>query len=188
MNRPLRRALFLDRDGVINHDSGYTSTIAQFSFIDGIFELAREAVRRDYLLIVVTNQAGIGRGYYTEQDFRALTDWMCEQFREQGAPITDVFHCPYHPEHGIGQYRRESEDRKPNPGMLLRAACKHGIDLARSAMVGDKDTDMEAARDAGVATRIHFMPSVFSEGAVGVATHFTTTLQECMVLLSDPTE
>jgi len=184
MSTTLRRALFLDRDGVINHDSGYTSTIAQFAFIDGIFELAQEAVRRGYLLIVVTNQAGIGRGYYTEQDFKALTDWMCERFREQGAPITDVFHCPYHPEHGIGQYRRESEDRKPNPGMLLRAARKHEINLARSVMVGDKDTDMEAARNAGVATRIHFMPKGRCEDASAAATHIYISLPACLAQLN----
>ncbi|PUE09762.1 D-glycero-beta-D-manno-heptose 1,7-bisphosphate 7-phosphatase [Limnohabitans sp. T6-20] len=183
MNTPLRRALFLDRDGVINHDSGYTSTIAQFSFIDGIFELAREAVRRDYLLIVVTNQAGIGRGYYTEQDFRALTDWMCEQFREQGAPITDVFHCPFHPEHGIGQYRRESEDRKPNPGMLISAARKHGIDLSLSAMVGDKDTDMLSALNAGVATRIHFADKGASGDVSTAATYTATSLWDCVTQL-----
>ncbi len=185
MNAPLRRALFLDRDGVINHDSGYTSTIAQFSFIDGIFELAREAVRRGYLLIVVTNQAGIGRGFYTEQEFKVLTDWMCERFREQDAPITDVFHCPFHPEHGIGQYRRESEDRKPNPGMLLKAASKHGIDLARSAMVGDKETDMQAACNAGVPMRIHFLAEGQSEVIAASATHTCKSLLACEAFLCE---
>ncbi len=183
MKTSLRRALFLDRDGVINHDAGYTSTIAQFSFIDGIFELAREAVRRGYLLIVVTNQAGIGRGFYTEQEFKVLTDWMCERFREQDAPITDVFHCPFHPEHGIGQYRRESEDRKPNPGMLMSAARKHGIDLSLSAMVGDKDTDMLSALNAGVATRIHFVGKGWSGDVSTAATHTSTSLQDCLTQL-----
>lgn len=144
------RALFLDRDGVINHDSGYTSNAENFRFIDGLFDLCRAARRSGYLLIVVTNQAGIGRGYYSEQDFFTLTEWMRERFEAEGVPITDAFHCPYHPEHGIGRYKKDSFDRKPNPGMLLRAAKKHGLDLKCSIMIGDKDSDMQAASKAGV--------------------------------------
>ena len=179
----LTRALFLDRDGVINHDAGYTSTIEKFCFIDGIFELAREAVKRGYLIFVVTNQAGIARGFYTEKDFQVLTDWMCERFREQDAPIEEIFHCPFHPQHGIGQYRQESLDRKPNPGMILRAACKHGIDLDRSVMVGDKVTDMQAALNAGVSTRIHFVPNGKIDNLCTFATHTCTSLKECLKLL-----
>lgn len=178
------RALFLDRDGVINHDSGYTSSMESFTFIDGIFELCRAAKDAGYLLIVVTNQAGIGRGYYSEQDFIVLTDWMRRRFEAEGAPITDVFHCPYHPEHGIGKYRQDSFDRKPNPGMLLRAAERHGIDLANSIMIGDKDSDMRAARSAGVGTRCHYLAAGGEEDEMSVAaTHDIHLLREGILLL-----
>ncbi len=177
------RALFLDRDGVINHDSGYTSNVENFRFIDGIFDLCRTARQSGYLLIVVTNQAGIGRGYYSEQDFFRLTKWMCERFEAEGAPITDVFYCPYHPEHGIGYYKIDSLDRKPNPGMLLRAAEKHGLDLGRSIMIGDKDSDMQAASKAGVGVRCHYLSRADGEVVSDVATHQIRSLGESVSLL-----
>ena len=148
-----RRALFLDRDGVINHDSGYTHRIEDFHFVDGIFDLCRAAQQAGYLIIVVTNQAGIGRGYYTEEDFQVLTTWMVGRFAEEGVTITDVLYCPFHPEHGIGRYKCESEDRKPNPGMILRAAKLYNLDVGNSVMIGDKDTDMQAAESSGILNR-----------------------------------
>lgn len=177
------RALFLDRDGVINHDAGYTSRVEQFHFVDGIFDLCRAARRFGYLLIVVTNQAGIGRGYYSEQDFLKLTSWMRDRFKDEEAPISDVFYCPYHPEHGIGHYRKDSFDRKPNQGMLLRASEKHGLDLKRSIMIGDKDSDMQAASRAGIGVRCHFV-SVDGGSVSSVATHELRSLQEGILLLS----
>lgn len=149
-----RPALFLDRDGVINHDDGYTHRIEAFVFRDGIFDLCRTAQARGMALVVVTNQAGIGRGYYTEADFRTLTDWMLARFADQGVTIAGVEHCPHHPTQGIGAYRRDCPRRKPAPGMTLDASAAHGLDPARSAMVGDKASDMQAALAAGVATRI----------------------------------
>lgn len=180
----LTRALFLDRDGVINHDSGYTSSAENFQFIDGIFDLCRAAKRSGYLLIVVTNQAGIGRGYYSEQDFFTLTEWMCERFKKEGAPITDVLHCPYHPEHGVGHYKKESFDRKPNPGMLLRAAEKHGLDLESSIMIGDKDSDMQAAKNAGVGVRCHYLTDGHEVVLSSAATYKIYLLREGISLLS----
>ncbi|MGX9774584.1 D-glycero-alpha-D-manno-heptose-1,7-bisphosphate 7-phosphatase [Janthinobacterium aestuarii] len=148
-----RRALFLDRDGVINHDSGYTHKIEDFHFIDGIFDLCRAAQQAGYLIIVVTNQAGIGRGYYTEEDFRVLTTWMVGRFAEEGVTITEVLYCPFHPEHGVGEYKRDSFNRKPQPGMILTAAVSHGLDVESSIMIGDSETDMQAALSAGVKKR-----------------------------------
>src|SRR5262245_21532939 len=101
-----RRALFLDRDGVINVDHGYVHRIQQFEFIPGIFELARFFVcELQWPVIVVTNQAGIARGYYDEDTYQSLTRWMCDRFSAERAPLTRVYHCPYHPEFGVGEYR-----------------------------------------------------------------------------------
>jgi D-glycero-D-manno-heptose 1,7-bisphosphate phosphatase len=179
------RALFLDRDGVINHDLGYTSSAENFKFIDGIFNLCRAARHSGYLLIVVTNQAGIGRGYYSEQDFLKLTEWMYEQFESEGILITDVLHCPYHPEHGIGLYKKDSFDRKPNPGMLLRATEKHGLDLEHSVLIGDKDSDMQAASKAGVGVRCQYLTNEYEEHLSSAATHKIHSLREGILLLNE---
>ncbi len=150
MSAKKRPALFLDRDGVINIDHGYVCKPEDFHFVEGIFELVAAANRLGYLVAVVTNQAGIGRGYYTEDDFHALSNWMREQFVKHGAWIDAVYFCPDHPEHGIGIYHRESVFRKPGPGMLLQAAEELGIDLPQSVMVGDKESDLQAGVAAGV--------------------------------------
>lgn len=151
---PARRALFLDRDGVINVEKDYVHRIEDFEFVEGIFALGREAVARGYAPVVVTNQSGIGRGYYSEADFQALTAWMKEEFAREGVAVAAVYHCPYHPESGVGEYRVDSFDRKPNPGMILRAARDLDLDLASSMLVGDRVSDMQAAAAAGVGCRI----------------------------------
>jgi D-glycero-D-manno-heptose 1,7-bisphosphate phosphatase len=143
-------ALFLDRDGVINVDHGYVHTPEEFDFVDGIFELVACANRAGYLVVVVTNQAGIGRGYYSETQFHALTDWMKARFAEHGGHIDAVYFCPYHPKHGVGEFRRESDFRKPAPGMLLQAQRELNVELSKSILVGDKISDMEAGEAAGV--------------------------------------
>ena len=183
---PESRALFLDRDGVINHDGGYTSKAEEFQFIDGIFEICIAAKKLGYLLIVVTNQAGIGRGYYSDKEFLALTTWMREQFTAGGASLTDVFYCPYHPEHGIGSYMKDSFDRKPNPGMLLRAKDIHHINMAKSVMIGDKDSDMQAADSAGVGIRCHYLAGAVEKLVSSAATHQIETLHEAISLLIKP--
>ena len=152
------RALFLDRDGVINTYIPYIHRREDFHFQDGIFELCRAAQNLGYLLVVVTNQSGIARGYYSETDFLGLTEWMNQRFAEQQIRIDRVYYCPFHPEEGRGEYKRESPDRKPNPGMLLRARQDLALDLGSSILIGDKLLDMEAATAAGVGTRI-LLPS-----------------------------
>ena len=147
---PPRPALFLDRDGVINVEKNYVHRIEDFVFVDGIFELCEAAKRAGLAIVVVTNQAGIGRGYYSERAFLDLTDWMCGNFSARGIDLDGVYYCPYHPEHGIGQYRAESFERKPNPGMILRAQAELAIDLGSSVLIGDKVSDLLAARRAGV--------------------------------------
>ncbi len=153
-----QRALFLDRDGVINVDHGYVFRQEDFEFIDGIFDLCRTAAGRDFLIFVVTNQAGIGRGYYSTQQFHEVSAWMCQQFLAQGVTIEHVYFCPYHAEHGVGEYRQESFFRKPNPGMILQAAQEYGLDLPSCVLVGDKVSDIAAAAAAGVGTKILFRP------------------------------
>jgi len=155
MRRP---ALFLDRDGVINVDHGYVHRPETVEFVDGIFELCRHARSLGYLIFVVTNQAGIGRGYYGEDDFLALTDWMRRRFDAEGAAIDKVYFCPFHPEHGIGQYKLDSPFRKPGPGMILQAADEFGVDLARSVLVGDNETDIRAGLAAGVGCTVLYRP------------------------------
>jgi D-glycero-D-manno-heptose 1,7-bisphosphate phosphatase len=144
------KALFLDRDGVINVDTGFVWRPDAFVFVDGVFAACRRARALGYLLVVVTNQSGIGRGLYTEDDFQDLTAWMCGRFAAEGTDIARVYFAPTHPEHGIGRYRTDSSDRKPGPGMILRARAELGLDLAASALVGDRETDIRAARAAGV--------------------------------------
>lgn len=144
------RALFLDRDGVVNEEVGYLHRAEDVRFVAGIFSLCRTAVRLGYRLIVVTNQAGIARGYYTEADFERLMDWMRAALHAEGVELDAVYFCPFHPEHGVGEYKREHEDRKPGPGMLLRGARELGISLADSVMVGDRCSDIAAANAAGL--------------------------------------
>jgi D-glycero-D-manno-heptose 1,7-bisphosphate phosphatase len=141
----MKKALFLDRDGVINVDHGYVSRIEDFEFVDGILDFIKTAQAKGYLPIIVTNQSGIGRGYYKAEEFEILTEWMLEEMRRAGIVIdrSQVFHCPHTPEAGC-------DCRKPMPGMLLEAIGRFEIDLENSWMIGDKPSDIEAARRAGV--------------------------------------
>lgn len=147
----LRPALFLDRDGVLNEDEGYVYRWEDFRWIPGAKETVAAFNRAGWLVIVVTNQSGVGRGYYTEADMHALHARMGEELAEAGARIDAFYHAPQHPEAPVEAYRHpDPPDRKPNPGMLLRALADFPIDRARAFLVGDKDSDMEAARRAGV--------------------------------------
>ena len=145
-----RRAVFLDRDGTINREVEYLHRAEDLEWIPG----SREAIARlnasSFLVIVVTNQAGIGHGYYTESDVEALHEFMASEAAVVGARIDAFYYCPYHPEAVLEAYRIDSEYRKPGPGMLIEAAEKHGISLDESYLVGDKVIDVQAALAAGV--------------------------------------
>lgn len=145
-----RRALFLDKDGVINVNHGYVCTPERTDFIDGIFGLCRTSTRHGFLNVVVTNQAGIARGYYSERQFLAYMDWVRGEFRERGAQLDAVYYCPHHPVHGLGEYLRDCECRKPKPGMLLAAQRDLALDLAGSMLLGDSASDAAAAASAGI--------------------------------------
>jgi D-glycero-D-manno-heptose 1,7-bisphosphate phosphatase len=156
----LKKVLFLDRDGVINIDHGYVYRPDDFEFMPGIFDLVRHARSKGFSAIVVTNQSGIGRGYYTEEEFASLTQWMCHRFEDEDAALDHVFHCPYHPDATLEQYRAVHPWRKPAPGMLLAAAQQFDIDLPGSVLIGDRATDMQAAQAAGVGTKLLLGPDV----------------------------
>ena len=146
----MRRALFLDRDGVINVDRNYVHAANDTEWVDGIFELVRAAHSTGLLPVVVTNQAGIARGFYDEDTFLAYTRWVHGVFADRGAPLLATFYCPHHPTAGQGRYLRACACRKPGTGMILAAAEAFGIDLASSLLIGDKPSDIEAAGAAGV--------------------------------------
>lgn len=151
----MRKALFLDRDGVINVDRDYVHRIEDFVWQAGIFDLARAAAGQGFALVVVTNQSGIGRGYYSEADYEALSQFMRARFAAEGAPISAAYHCPFHPEAVRPEYRAADHPwRKPQPGMILAARDDLGLDLGRSILVGDRPSDIEAGRRAGVGTLV----------------------------------
>lgn len=150
------RALFLDRDGVINVNHGYVHRTDNFEFIDDIFDVARTAHAQHYKLVVITNQAGIARGYYSQQQFYDLTSWMCEQFLKRGSQIAKVYFSPYHPTEGVGEYKKDDFSRKPHPGMILQAQHELNLDLERSILIGDKVSDIQAGIAAGVGCNILF--------------------------------
>ncbi|WP_029008057.1 D-glycero-alpha-D-manno-heptose-1,7-bisphosphate 7-phosphatase [Azospirillum halopraeferens] len=174
------KALLLDRDGVVNLDHGYVCSVERFTFVDGIFALARRAVDRGYRVVVVTNQSGIARGFYDEAEFRALTAWMAGAFEAQGVALAGVFHCPCHRDGTVARYSRDSFWRKPAPGMILEAQRRLGLDLGRSLFVGDQPTDMAAARAAGIPARVLLAPPGTPPGD---ATRVVTRLDEVEALL-----
>jgi D-glycero-D-manno-heptose 1,7-bisphosphate phosphatase len=159
------RAIFLDRDGVINIDHGYVHSVDNFDFIDGIFDLVRAAHAKNLKVVVVTNQAGIGRGFYSVQQFHQLTSWMCKEFMNAGAPIDKVYFSPFHPTEGLGEYKKDDFSRKPNPGMILQAQQELGLNLANSMLIGDKARDIQAGISAGLGLNILFTQEQLQESA-----------------------
>jgi len=141
----MNKALFLDRDGVINKEKDYLYKIEDFEFIDGVFKTCRYFQNKGYLIIIITNQAGIARGKYTEKDYQVLTNWMLKEFGKEGIKISKVYHCPHHPD-----FTGECECRKPKPGMILKAQKEFNIDLENSILVGDKNSDIETGINAGI--------------------------------------
>ncbi|WP_368882182.1 D-glycero-beta-D-manno-heptose 1,7-bisphosphate 7-phosphatase [Shewanella algae] len=150
----MNRAVFLDRDGVINVDHGYVHQIDDFEYIEGVFDACLALKRQGYKLVVVTNQSGIARGLYTEEQFACLTEWMDWNFADKGVDLDGIYYCPHHPEKGIGEYKQDCDCRKPKAGMINSAASFLKLDLAASVMVGDKADDMRAAKAAGIPVRI----------------------------------
>lgn len=147
-------AVFIDRDGVINVDHGYVSNVDDFEYIDGVFEATKALKDLGYLLVLVTNQSGIARGYYTEKQFLTLTEWMDWNFVDKGVEFDGLYYCPHHPEGSVAKYAQVCDCRKPATGMFVSAQEELDIDMSKSVMIGDKADDMRAAMAAGVNTKI----------------------------------
>ncbi len=145
-----RPAVFLDRDGVLNHDDNYVHRPDQVRWVDGAIDCVRWLNDQGYYVFVVTNQAGVARGYYGEGEVQALHGWMQEELRRAGAHVDAFEYCPYHPEGSVEAYRRVSDLRKPGPGMLLKIRERWDIDAGASFMIGDKDIDVQAGQAAGL--------------------------------------
>lgn len=150
-----RRAVFLDRDGVLNEDTGYVHTAEGWSWQPGALEAIRRINDLGRLAIVVTNQAGVAHGLYDEETVRRLHDWVQAELNAAGAFIDAFYYCPYHPEAEVEAYRADHPDRKPKPGMILRALADWPIEPDGSFLIGDRPTDVEAARRAGIAGHIY---------------------------------
>lgn len=145
-----RKAVFLDRDGVINIDNGYVSKVDDFQFIDGVIEACLTLKEKGYLLVVITNQSGIARGYFSEDQFHTLTEWMDWSLADRGVDLDGIYYCPHHAEKGLGEYKIDCSCRKPKPGMLFNAIEDLNIDIDNSILVGDKVSDINAGIAAGI--------------------------------------
>ena len=146
----MRKALFLDRDGVINKEINYLWRVEDFVFIEGIFEICEFYQKQGFVLIVITNQAGIAKGFYSEDDYAKLTEWMIAELHNKGVTISKVYHCPHFPE-----ITGECLCRKPNPGMIFAAEKEFGLDLQNSILIGDKQSDFDAATNSGIVNFYH---------------------------------
>jgi D-glycero-D-manno-heptose 1,7-bisphosphate phosphatase len=150
------KALFLDRDGVLNVDTNYAHLPEHIQWIEGAFDAVKLANAAGYKVFVVTNQAGVARGYYTEKQVQELHTWMAAEMQKRGAAIDGFNYCPHHPSEGQGAYLKTCDCRKPNPGMLNDFITRYNISARDSHMIGDKEWDMQAAKAAGV--RGHLFP------------------------------
>ncbi len=175
----MNRAVFLDRDGVINKDYGYVHQVDDFEYIEGVFEACAELQKAGYKLVVVTNQSGIARGMYSEEQFAQLTEWMDWNFADKGVELDGIYYCPHHPEKGVGEYKQDCDCRKPKAGMFESAARFLKIDLTASIMVGDKRDDMLAAKAAGIPTKVLVRTGkTVTQEAMDAATHVVDSIAD----------
>lgn len=167
------KALFLDRDGIINVDHGYVSRVEEFEFTEDIFALLKLFQKKEYLFFIVTNQSGIGRGYYTQESYRTLTEWMLKAFQDQGIKIEGVYHCPHAPQ-------ERCHCRKPEIGMIMGINHAYDIDMSASWMIGDKQSDIDFAHNAQIGHTI-----AIGGRPIQNADYFFDTISECKRYLEE---
>ena len=170
------KVFFLDRDGVVNIDSHYTYKSSEFIFRDGIFTLCKTLENQGFKIIIVTNQSGIGRGYFTESDFKKLTLWMLEEFKKHKIKILDIFHCPHSPD-------SKCACRKPKPGLIHKACSKFKIEIDKSWLIGDKESDIKAAEAAGILNTILLGSNEDHNDSISNAKYVLKSLHECNELI-----
>ena len=170
------KVVFLDRDGVINQEVEYLYSSNDFIFIDGVFQTFRKLISYGFHLIIVTNQSGIARGYYSEKDFHDLTSWMLKKFSQEGIQFLDIFFCPHGP-------KSFCNCRKPKPGMLLNAKQRYDIDMTNSWMIGDKNEDLIAANSAGIKNTILLKSGHPIDEQTSDAKYILKSIKECLEVI-----
>jgi len=171
------KTIFLDRDGVVNKETNYLYKIDDCEFIDGIFDACLYFQKLGYKIIIISNQSGIARGYYTESDYKKLTQWLLCQFENNNIDILDTFHCPHGPDSNC-------DCRKPKPGMFIKAKNKYNIDMKNSWMIGDTETDIQAAISAGVKNTILVRSGHIIDKSTSSASYFVDSIQELNQIIS----
>ena len=177
----MQKALFLDRDGVINVDKGYIFHPEQVEWVSGIIPLLQAFQAKGYKLVVVTNQSGIARGMYSEADFHALMEWMKNALKPHNVNLNTVYFCPHHPTEGSSEYTQPCNCRKPAPGMFEQAIKEHQIDVANSVMIGDSWRDVIAAEAVQVQTIYYLNAQVTVEQAAHIG-HSSLTIKNVIEL------
>ena len=170
------KSIFLDRDGVINRDIDYLHKIEEFEFLDGVFEACKHFLRLNFKIIIITNQSGIGRGYFSETEYMKITRWMIDEFNKNDVEILEIFHCPHTPE-------SKCNCRKPKPGMLIEAKNKHNIKMAESWMIGDSERDITAASLAGITNTILVRSGHKIDEKNSQAKYFLNSIKDTMDLV-----
>jgi D-glycero-D-manno-heptose 1,7-bisphosphate phosphatase len=174
------KAVFIDRDGTINKDQGYVYRIEDFLFLPGTFEAFHRLNEERVEIYIITNQSGIGMGAYTEKDFKKLTDYMMGEFKKQGIEVGDVLYCPHHPEGTVARYRKTCSCRKPEPGMLEEVLRRKNFQKKNLALIGDKNSDIEAGRRLGIRTYLVETGYGFREKATTAADEVARDLRDAV--------
>jgi len=172
------KTIFLDRDGVINKEINYLHKIDDFEFIDGIFDACLYFQSLGYKIIIITNQSGISRGYYTENDYQKVTQWMLNQFKYKSINILDIFHCPHGPD-------STCDCRKPKPGMFLKAMAKHNTDMEKSWLIGDNEIDVIAANEAGIENTILVRSGHRIDESISKARFILDSIQQAKQIITE---
>jgi D-glycero-D-manno-heptose 1,7-bisphosphate phosphatase len=154
------KTVFLDRDGVLNFDSGYVGKWSDFFFLPNAIDALRNLIRHNFQIIIVTNQSGIARGFFTEREYLSLEREIESYLSEKGVPITATYYCPHHIEGSVPEYSLKCDCRKPLPGMLVKAASDFNVSFSAAIMIGDKNSDMQAAEAVGIASRYLIDPDI----------------------------